>query len=354
MAHLIDQSRGTAAFFSYRQPAWHGLGKVSTEPITTLKQALELGQLDYTVEIAPNAHHIPNPKGPEFAAQIVVSNNSFFTYRTDTNGILGDKLGAQYTPVQNEEALAIVEGLISEGCRIETAGALSGGARAFICVELPEQIKVNGTDEVRQFAVIACGHDGSMGILAYFTNTRVVCSNTLQASFSGAVQKRSIRHTANAKSKIEEAGRLMKIAIQNKETVQIGYQKLADTPMIEQRFFDYVGNLFFSTEEIKEMQSGKRAKEVVSTRKINVVNDILNYYERGVGQQEIKGTAWGAYNAITGYYSNVKRYSSAEARMDALLFETGANTMSKALQLASSPGEIIPLRAVPAHTFNHN
>lgn len=347
MAHLIDQTRGTAAFVSYRQPAWHGLGQVSQEKITTLEQAFKLGQLDYQVEKMSNIHRLPDGKE-------IVSQNSFFTYRTDTGGILGDKLGAQYIPVQNDEALAVVEGLVQEGCIIETAGALSGGARAFICVQLPESIKVNGTDEVRQFAVIACGHDGSMGILAYFTNTRVVCNNTLQASFSGAVQKRSIRHTASAKSKIEEAGRLMKIAIQNKETVQRGYQKMADTPMLQQQFFDYVGNVFFSADEIKEMREGKRAKEVVSTRKLNVVTDILNYYEKGVGQEEIKGTMWGAYNAITGYYSNVKRYDNAEARMDSLLFESGANTMGKALILADSPTTITPLRAVPAHMFNQN
>lgn len=347
MAHLIDRSRGISAFVSYLQPAWHGLGQITNEPIGSLEHAMKLGQLDYLVQKAPNVHRVPGM--PD-----VISENSFFTYRTDTGGILGDKLGSQYIPVQNHEALAIVDGLITEGCTIETAGALSGGARAFVCVQLPESIKVNGTDEVRQFAVIACGHDGSMGILAYFTNTRVVCNNTLQASFSGAVQKRSIRHTASAKSKIEEAGKLMSIAVKNRETVQRGYQQLADTNIIEQRFFDYVGNLFFSDEEIKEMRSGKRAREVVSTRKMNVVTDVLNYYERGIGQQDIKGTMWGAYNSITGYYSNVKKYENAEARMDALLFETGANVMNKALQLASSPETIVPLRAIASASFNDN
>lgn len=354
MAHKLDFSRNKPAFFSYRVPAWHGLGEVPTEPVRTIGEALKLGQLDYTVEIAPNRHHIPDARGPEFADKVIVSNNSFFTFRTDTGGVLGDKLGCQYVPVQNVEALSVVEGLVSEGCSIETAGSLDGGARAFICVQLPESIRVNGTDEVRQFAVVACGHDGSMGILAYFTNTRVVCNNTLQVSFRDAVQKRTIRHTNSAKAKLEEAGRLMQIAARNKETVQRGYQLLADTPMIQTAFFDYVGNLFFSEAEIKEMRAGKRVGEVVSSRKLNVVRDILNYYERGVGQADIKGTAWGAYNAVTGYFSNVKQYETAAARMDGLLFESGACTMQKALVLASNPADIVPLRAVAAHSFNPN
>lgn len=347
MAHQLDFSRGTAAFFSYKQPAWHGLGQVPTAPVTTIQEALKLGQLDYTVEKYPNIHRLPT-------GQDITSESSFFTLRTDTNGILGDKLGAQYIPVQNAEALSVVEGLVTEGCTIQTAGALSGGARAFICVQLPESIRVNGTDEVRQFAVVACGHDGSMGILAYFSNTRVVCNNTLQASFADAVQKRSIRHTASAKGKIEEAGKLMQIAAKNKQTVQRGYQQLADTDILQQQFFDYVGNLFFSEAEIKEMRTGKKAAEVCSTRKLNVVRDVLKYYETGVGQSDIKGTMWGAYNSITGYYSNVKKYETPEARMDGLLFESGAQVMQKALTLASNPAQILPLRAVPVHTFNYN
>lgn len=347
MAHSIDFSRGKAAFFSYRQPAWHGLGEVPTTPVRTIGEALKLGQLDYWVQIAPNVHRLPS--GVE-----IISDNSFFTFRTDTNAVLGDKLGRQYVPVQNDESLSVVEGLVSEGCSIETAGALDGGARAFICVQLPESINVNGTDEVRQFAVVACGHDGSMGILAYFTNTRVVCNNTLQVSFRDAVQKRTIRHTSSAKGKIEEAGKLMQIAARNKETVQRGYQILADTPMLQTAFFDYVGNVFFSEAEIKEMRTGKRAQEVCSTRKLNVVRDILTYYESGIGQADIKGTAWGAYNAVTGYFSNVKKYETAADRMDGLLFESGANTMQKALVLASNPADIVPLRAVPAQAFSRN
>lgn len=57
MAHSLDFSRGKAAFFSYRQPAWHGLGEVPTTPITSIADALALGQLDYRVEIAPRGWH---------------------------------------------------------------------------------------------------------------------------------------------------------------------------------------------------------------------------------------------------------------------------------------------------------
>lgn len=76
----------------------------------------------------------------------------------------------------------------------------------------------------------------------------------------------------------------------------------------------------------------------ISMKKVNTLNEMYTYYHMGVGQKEILGTAWGAYNAITGYYSNVDK-SEGTKRMDSLLFGdksrkilTAGNT---ALKLAS-------------------
>lgn len=53
----------------------------------------------------------------------------------------------------------------------------------------------------------------------------------------------------------------------------------------------------------------------------------------GIGQKEIAGTAWGAYNAVTGFYSNVANLSG-EKRMDSLLYGSANRVMNKALNLA--------------------
>ena len=44
-----------------------------------------------------------------------------------------------------------------------------------------------------------------------------------------------------------------------------------------------------------------------------------NYYFAVVLQLEIIGSAWGVYNAVTGYYSNVDN-SEGIKRMDSLLY----------------------------------
>ena len=56
----------------------------------------------------------------------------------------------------------------------------------------------------------------------------------------------------------------------------------------------------------------------------------MDYYHFGPGQREIQGTAWGAFNAITGYYSNVANLKD-EKRMDSILYGNAGNVMNKAL-----------------------
>jgi hypothetical protein len=61
---------------------------------------------------------------------------------------------------------------------------------------------------------------------------------------------------------------------------------------------------------------------------------MFDYYKNGIAQEDIVGTAWGAYNAITGYYSNVKE-QEGEKRMNNLIFGGDRIATSKALQLVT-------------------
>lgn len=105
---------------SLKKSPWHGLGVVIDTEMS-VAEALTFGKLDFIVEKLPNRHALPN-------GEVVISNTSFFTYRQDTNFVLGDRLGRDYHVVQNQEALGVVDALVSEGAMvIETAGSLRNG-----------------------------------------------------------------------------------------------------------------------------------------------------------------------------------------------------------------------------------
>jgi phage/plasmid-like protein (TIGR03299 family) len=343
MAHLIDNSKGFNAFVSFAAPAWHGLGTVLNNPISTL-DALQQGGLDYNVLKLPNIHFLPN--GDE-----IISDDSFFTVRTDVNKVLGSRLGKDYTVLQNVAALDIVDEILQKGsATIETAGAIDEGRKVFICLKINKDIKVGSDDVVNQYLLIATSHDGSMSITAMPTNIRVVCNNTLSAALGQkSKDKIKIRHTTNANQRLSEAMKILNLMGNNTAENENNYNVMAENVISKETMFNYFGNVFCTPDEIKELQTGKRAKEVLSTRRQNILTDVLSFSNNGVGQKlAMKGneqTMWSAYNAVTGYLTR-KRYSSVDDRANSMLFGSVADTIEQAGVLALNPAKIQPLSKI--------
>ena len=339
MAHKIDNSKGFNAFVSYQEAAWHGLGKVFNEPLTT-EQALKESGLDYHVEKLPNTHILPT-------GESITSDVSFFTYRTDVNKILGSKLGKDYQILQNIEAMNIVDDILDKGtATIETAGAIDEGRKAFICLRVNKDIIVGSDDVINQFVLIATSHDGTMSITATPTNVRVVCNNTLTAALRNAKGAVKIRHTSNANVRLNEAMKVMKLINDNTAINTDNYNQMKQNVISSNQMFDYFGNVFCTKEEINELRAGKNAKETLSTRKQNILNDVLTFSNNGIGQNLALNNGelnmWHAYNAVTGYITS-KKYSSIDDRANSMLFGSAATKIEDAGVLAATPSMIIPM-----------
>ena len=328
MAHLIQSNQD---FVSFRQPAWHGLGTVLQNTMNT-QDALTKGGLDFVVEKSPNIHRLPS--GIE-----IVSDKSFFTYRTDNNLILGDYVGKNYTILQNHDALGFLDEVVEKGdLQIETAGALSGGAKVFVCAKVKKPIVVNGHDESYQYLVLSNGHDGLMAVQAFFTTVRVVCNNTLQLALKNCKNKISIKHTTNVKSNTNQALKILGIIDANQQCAIEGYNHLAKIRLTPNKFSSYLANLFLEQEEIIRLKNRETQNEVISTRKANTISAIVDYCYNGVGQKEANEmSAWWAYNGVTGYFNNVKNYKTPEHRMNGLLWGYDGDTMTAAIKLAAEP-----------------
>lgn len=338
MAHQIDHSKGKAAFISYQAPAWHKLGKVFNQEIT-IQQALNESGLDFHVDKLPNIHRLGN-------GQEIVSDSSFFTVRTDVQKVLGTRLGPDYTVYQNNEVFDIVDELLkSKKITIETVGAIDEGRKVFVCMKLHNPIIVNGNDEVFQYLLVTNSHDGSMAITVMFTNVRVVCANTLSAALAGAKGAYKIRHTRNAADRVTEALKIMGLVDDNTKASAAAYNAMKHNGISKEEFFDYIGNIFITPEEIADLQRG--AKDVLSTRKKNTIGEVLKFAQTGIGQAEALGNSlnmWYAYNAVTGYLTS-KKYESADDRFASLMLGDSAKKINAAGELALLPQNIRPLRA---------
>jgi hypothetical protein len=53
------------------------------------------------------------------------------------------------------------------------------------------------------------------------------------------------------------------------------------------------------------------------------------------------GTLYGAYNAITGYYQNVKEYKTTDAKANSILYGTGLERTKKAFEICMKAGDFL-------------
>jgi phage/plasmid-like protein (TIGR03299 family) len=352
MAHMIDNSKEFNAFVYTGAAPWHGLGQ-KLDAISAA-DALRQGGLDFNVYKLPNIHLIPTDQEPIE----VVSLDSFFTYREDTRAVLGAKLGKDYTVLQNIEALNLVDEILQQGrATIETAGAIDGGRKVFICLKIDKSIQVGAGDNVNQYVLLATSHDGSMSITATPTNVRVVCNNTLTAALNGATGAIKIRHTSNASMRLNEAAKVLNLITNNTAANEDAYNTMRGHELSSQQMFDYFGNVFLSADEIKALKAGQKAVNAISTVKRNQLDKLVSFANRGLGQDLARNgennNMWSAYNAITGQASR-KMFSSFDDRANSMLFGSTAQLIERAGVLALEPSKIVTLRASNIGGINLN
>ena len=182
MAHEIDFSKGYAAMFSVRVPVWHqsetGAKILAAHP--TVAGALAEAGLDFEVRKVPTQRVMPD-------GTIVPNALAFSTVRMDTGAELG-MVGRDYTPLQNADALRVIEPLVESGhAVIETAGALRGGADVWVAVawnlnRFGEHCReVFGSDPrgLLPYSVLRNNHNGRSNVVGYDTVICPVCANTL-------------------------------------------------------------------------------------------------------------------------------------------------------------------------------
>lgn len=329
MAHKINfnERTGQHSFFSVQQKAWHGLGQI-VEGYPTSREALQFAGLDYEVVKAPNIHRIAD--GIE-----TVSETSFFTYRRDTNDILGDKLGADYKVVQNVDAFTFFDSIVDgDGIMYETAGALGKGERIFITAKLPDYIKVGRDDLIEKYLFLTTSHDGTGSITAAFTSVRIVCANTLSMALNNCSNVVKIRHTESAQERLKQAHKIM--GISNMLSTQLDgiFNHWAKVKITDKQVMRLIQEAMAPSKEVLDnLRSG--ADDKLSTIFKNMCENAFVYAMASPTQQTetTKGTLFGAYNAVTGYFQNVREFKTVEDKLDSILFGTGLTRSQTAFRL---------------------
>lgn len=338
MAHNINynEQTGKHSFFSVAQKAWHGLGEIVAQ-YPTSAEAIQYAGLDYRVEKRRLfTFDSRNSFGSVDTIQPTIEVPSYYaTIRAENDAVLG-VVGKDYQVVQNKDAFSFFDGIVEgEGIQYETAGALGKGERIFITAKLPDYIQVGNDDLIEKYLFLTTSHDGFGAITAAFTPVRIVCANTLNAAMHNHTNSIKIRHTANAKERLQQAHKLMGITIKLSTELEELFNRWANVSITDNEVKRLVELALVPSKEALQGLTAER-KELLSKQFRNTCESAFAYAMSNPTQQmnTTKGTLFGAYNAITGYYQNVRSYKDGEAKLKSIVLGgTAQQRSTKAFRL---------------------
>lgn len=314
-----------------KQKVWQVIGQTISRNATSKEAIIEAG-LDFEVAKGANVHELPS-------GNRVVSDNSFYTFRTDTEAVLGDKIGKDYQVVQNSDAFSFFDEIAGGkgGIQYETAGALGFGEITFVTAKLPDYIRVGRDDLIDQYLFLTSTHDGSGCITIAFTPVRIYCTNTLNAALRNCSNQIKIRHTASAGEKLKCAHTMLGLSHQLSSELEGIFNQWSRVRISDPEVKRLIQLAMSpSRETLTKLKTGRESE--LSGSYTNLVGSVFDYAMTSETQQEAstKGTLYGAYNAVTGYFQNVRNYRDEETKFKSIMYGTGLQRGQSAFDLCAS------------------
>lgn len=283
MAHALtthEDGRVEFAFSGDRKAIWHTLG--------TQVDGLQHGEeMEKKSGLSWKAIKVPlqyehNGK-MYYSSQVAI-------VRDDNSRQLG-VVSDNFTTIQNNECFEIGTNLVQSGEALwDTAGSILGGEIVFMSMKLPSEYLIHSkqdNDKVEKYLLITNCFSGKKALKALVTPQRVVCQNTLNVALGKFDAQFSIRHTKNAKNRIEEGKRVLGLASQYYDELHKVLNNLAFEEISNSYAEEFISTVFPNN------------KEEVSTRTENNRAIVMSLFKNGTGTfGETKGDM---FNAITEY-----------------------------------------------------
>ena len=293
MAHNLEMENGEVAFALRGAPAWHNLANrifTQDEEVTTAIMLEEAKLANWNVRLSPITEHIPESWNDVSTASLVIRDNPF------QKGVdVLATVGKRYKPVQNEELFAFADAIhdANADCRWESAGSLKKGKVVFGTVDIPRTMVLDpqgANDETKLYLIVWTSHDGSVAVQAAVTPVRVVCQNTLNLAMKNAKQSFKIRHTQSVEGRIQVARETLGLALGYFDEFEIEAKALYAQSITDSEFSKLVQSIYPKPE--------KDAKGAIKKWENKIVL-LDSLYHNSPTNATIKGTKWGAFNALT-------------------------------------------------------
>jgi phage/plasmid-like protein (TIGR03299 family) len=311
MAHNIENRNGKNSIAFTGETPWHRLGQHIDDAFDA-QTALREGGLDFTVEKVG----LQTLDGMPLV-------NRYGLRRTDTKDVLGVVTGF-YQPLQNRDAFGFFDGVFGKDkARYEVAGVLGRGEKVWLLARLPGEFTVGREDLIGKWLLLTNGHDTNEPVRAKFTPIRVVCQNTLNAALANKSSEVRVQHIGNVQGKLEIAGKLLKqagIYFDEMQSVFTGFMK---HQINGDALRKYATRVIVGDEGSYE-ESSRIAQNAIA--KIEEMHET----GRGADMRGVRGSMWGAYNAVTEFVDHEK----TDGDLGYLMTGRGAQIKQRAFAVA--------------------
>lgn len=327
-------------------------------------QATNLGQQEITAKamLAASGSDFIVQKGP-LRGHIVVDGKRvtakvpdlFAIMREDNHDVLG-VVSNRYELYQYHEAFSFFDDVVGAGQAVyHTAGTLGRGEIGWILARLPQEIMVNGKDEIHNYLLLSTGHDGRHAFHMMFTPIRVVCENTLNISTGNGTRREGYRlsHFTGLKNRLDvkdvwEALGLAKDFLKKfgEQANKLGQTTITDEEIqgLLQRVFPCPKQLLLAAPKGHPLSLLKEPKKedlvpanmwvATSLPKQRALVTKLIKEGKGNDDPAIAGTRWAAFNGVAEYTDYLAGWDSK--RTQSLLFGEGQAAKQQAWDLLTA------------------
>jgi len=293
--------------------------------------------LDWTVE----QHPLEAVVEREYQGLRVPVPRHVANVRSDTGGVLG-VVGEGYRPLQNRSAFAFCDAITDSGAAHWIgAGQTRGGARVHALMRLDREIRIGGVEgeDVLPLLCFRNGHDGGLAVTVSVAPFRLACLNGMLLPLAEAQRTWKARHTANVEAKLADARRTLGIAWRYYDELERLGERLLGERMGESEFERFLARLVPLPEPRADRTDGGRAVRNAE----RVREAIRSAYRSAPDLGNVRGTRWGALQAVTAYVDHVQPTRRTAGRTPAeARFERATEPVplkDRALELLSQGGQ---------------
>lgn len=339
----------------FRQPAWHGLGDVSNEDVTTWARGRVLGGCGWDPveeqQIRPELVGVGDDGVPVYDT-VEIDGKTYYAakpvddwkyiVRSDTGAILYSARDTYGMITNTDMGLVIDEVLKDVKFHFDTVLCLDGGRKVVALIELGEPIQINGDPSAtRRYMAVMNSHDGQTAFKVISTNVRIVCANTWHAADLDAKAADTayvFYHSGDWKRNFDKRAEEIRLAIRGVHQQIEEYREVAEemsrlTVSNDQvaRFFEEV---IYPTKTEHEL--GKIALRNVQEARVKVRDMYISPTCEG-----IRGNAYGLLQVGGEYWEHGRTFQNQETHIGrSLLRSDKMKQRARTLAYAASEGRL--------------